>query len=544
MKRRSLVWAGLMVFVAIYAAATFRVLLRSSAASPVAGAGKVTVRFAHFYLEPGLREAYAQIAADYMRLHPEVEVQQIAVPQRIFNAWAKTQLIGGTAPDLVLVDGGQFTLEDLARHFTPLHEWVESPNPYNAGTPAASLPWRETFIDGLTGSYDSRLLSYYSIPTSLFTNRVFYNRSLWREIFGTESPPADYEAFRAACVAIEAWGAARGQPLVPLAGSVYNAPFLIDFLFGTQTQRRQFEVAWSAHLRADLSPSVALLQGRWGFADPALQSAFHIVRDIGRHIQPGFLQLQRDDANFAFLQGRTVMLASGAHEAASLRAQAEFPLGVFALPVPGTAHPAYGAQMLGPVTEANIRPAGAFGLTRASRNPAQAVDFLRYLTSQAAAARFAALSGWLTAVADAPIPAALEPFRPVTAGFANGFDLSIRRRHPDAKRVADTNLHLLLAAGSDEQAVAAYTAALDRDYRPALRLDLESRAANTRRNVMRQDGNLAAYRWLSRAAPGDAVLARKFNEVAEQIDGNEAENYFILHELARTAAGSNPPARP
>jgi len=543
MKRRPLVWAGLAAFALIYAVATVRVLILSATASPVANA-KVTVRFAHFYLEPGLREAYAQIAADYMHLHPGVRVEQIAVPQRIFNAWAKTQLIGGTAPDLVLVDGGQFTLEDLARHFTPLHEWVEAPNPYNSGTDVADLPWRETFIDGLTGSYDSRLLSYYSIPTSLFTNRVFFNRALWREIFGTETPPSDYEDFLAACERIEAWGAARGRPLVPLAGSVYNAPFLIDFLFGTQTQRRQFEVAWSAHLRADLSPSVALLQGRWDFSDPALQAAFRIVRDVGRHIQPGFLQLQRDDANFAFLQGRAVMLASGAHEAASLRAQAEFPLGVFALPVPGTDHPRYGAQIFGPVTEANIRPAGAFGLTRTSREPVQAVDFLRYLTSQATAARFAALSGWLTAVADAQIPAALDPFRPVTAGYANGFDLSIRRRHPDAKRVADTNLHLLIAAGSDDAAVAAYTAALARDYPPALRLDLENRVANTRRNVMRQDGNLAAYRWMSQAAPDDTVLKRRFNEVAEQIDGNEAENYFIMHELARTAAATQPPARP
>src|SRR5690606_37045543 len=134
-----------------------------------------------------------------------------------------------------------------------------------AGTAAAGAPWRETFIDGLTGSYDSRLLSYYSIPTSVFTTRIFYNRALWRDVFGHENPPLDFDAFIAACQEIEAWGATHGRPLVPIAGSVYNAPFVTDFLFGTQTQRLQFAVAWSAHLRADLSPSVGYLQGKWSF---------------------------------------------------------------------------------------------------------------------------------------------------------------------------------------------------------------------------------------------------------------------------------------
>jgi hypothetical protein len=53
---------------------------------------------------------------------------------------------------------------------------------------------------------------------------------------------------------------------------------------------------------------------------------------------------------------------------------------------------------------------------------------------------------------------------------------------------------------------------------------------------MRQDSNLAAWRWLALDSPSDPLAQRRLNEVAEQIDGNEAENSYILHELARTDA--------
>ena len=51
-----------------------------------------TIRFAHWQLESGIREAFDQLAADYMKLHPDVRVEQMPVPENIYANWLRTQL--------------------------------------------------------------------------------------------------------------------------------------------------------------------------------------------------------------------------------------------------------------------------------------------------------------------------------------------------------------------------------------------------------------------------------------------------------------------
>src|SRR5688572_4566704 len=129
-------WIGGLLLAGVFGLAVVRVFTRTARESR---AGVTTLRIAHFYLEPGLREAFAAVAADYHRLNPRVQVEQVAVPERVFRSWINTQLLGGTAPDLVLLDGGVFGMDHFARYFLPLNQAVDRPNPYNAGTPLAAL---------------------------------------------------------------------------------------------------------------------------------------------------------------------------------------------------------------------------------------------------------------------------------------------------------------------------------------------------------------------------------------------------------------------
>lgn len=517
---------GLLLLALVFVIAAFHALTRQTAE---VRSDTITLRLAHFYLEPGLREAFDAVAADYARIKPHVRVQQIAVPERVFRSWINTQLVGETAPDLVLLDGNVFGMDHYARYFVPLNRLVDQPNPYNRDTALAGLPWRETFIDGLASNYYSRLMSYYGVPSSLFTIRICYNRTLWREMLGDTPPPRNYDEFVALCRQVQE--RSRGsRTVVPVAGSRFNAPLLLDFLFATQTQRLQQELAELAELRGTMAPALRFVQGRWGFDTPAIRDGLTLVRDVSGFMSRGFAQLNRDDANFQFLQGNALMIATGAYEAGSLRAQARFELGFFALPSPASDHPRFGRNMLGPVTEANINPAASFGIVLQSRHQAEALDFLHFLTSQAANRRFVQASGWLPAVAGVEPRADMMAFAPVLEGFPNGFDLSIRGNYKNARRVYETNQHLL--AGESSEAIDRFVEVMKRQYPGAVAMDFTDRLNNNLRNVQRQDTNLGAYWMLARHAAANADEHLKLREVGELLNINEAQMYHLRAELA------------
>src|SRR5690606_3549685 len=108
---------GLMVAVFIYS-----LVLVGTRARRAADPDIITLRSAHWQLEGGLREAFDAVALRYMELNPQVRVEQIPIPERVYASWMRTQLVGQTAPDLI--EFGQLSVdvmdELLARNFVPL----------------------------------------------------------------------------------------------------------------------------------------------------------------------------------------------------------------------------------------------------------------------------------------------------------------------------------------------------------------------------------------------------------------------------------------
>jgi ABC-type glycerol-3-phosphate transport system substrate-binding protein len=120
------------------------------------------------------------------------------VPGNVYRQWLRTQLTGGTAPDII--EFGFFIggVGDLpARYFDPITSWVEEPNPHNQGTALEGVRWRDTFVDGLDSpeGYIRDLNNYYAITLCVVTIRLFYNEDLLREITGSAEPPASYADF-------------------------------------------------------------------------------------------------------------------------------------------------------------------------------------------------------------------------------------------------------------------------------------------------------------------------------------------------------------
>lgn len=535
--RKISTWLGLGLLAGMFLFSVIRMVLdRRKADAP----GVVTIRFAHWQLESGLRAAYQAVADRYMEMHPNVRVVQLPIPERVYGAWMRTQLVGGTAPDLI--EFGHIPLgvadELLARNFVSFTSVLEKPNPYNSGTPLANVPWRETFLDGLDGVYrSSGLQDYYKIPTSMFTMRIYYNRALWRTVLGDTPEPRTFEELQQAGKRVEAYAKTHGTTLFPMAGSSTNI-LPASRLFGSQTQRLALQLDLDGD--AFTSPqeiAVSALRGTWGVDSPQLTRSFELVRAYTQLLPPGFMQLSRSDAMFHFIQGRALMISTGSWDATSLIDQVPFEIGVFRVPLPDQHDPVYGPAMLSSVaSEADTPTEAAFTLWNGSAHPAEALDFLRFMTSVDGMKLFVEKSHWMPAIRDVPPAKGFEAFMPVLKGSINGFDGNLGNVGPEARRLWETAFSLLGSPGDGlQRAQDLYREQLH----AALQQDMTRWTKAVRGNSIQQDTTLAAWLQLARTGENRVSAREKFSELIRQQNQQESEAYWVAEEL-RKADKNNP----
>lgn len=531
MKRENLSnYIGLALLLACFGIALFRIASRPDA-RPEDGTERI--RFAHWQLEGGLREAFDHLAREYEALHPGVKVEQVAIPERTYAQWTRTQLVGGTITEIVQLGQASSDDEVLARFFVPLTEYTEQPNPYNVGTELEGVPLRDTILDGMLGdaSYRQNLLEYYGIPVSMFTVRMFYNETLWKSLLGDTPPPQDYESFIKVCQRVREVSQETGRSVIPIAGSKSNAPPLLSYLFASQTQRLNQKLDVQKNMRPAVTEiGLSLLAGKWNLDDPAYTSGLQLVREAASYFQPGYSTLARDDASFYFLQGRALMIATGSWDSPSFRAQADFKIGVFSLPIPTADHPQYGKYMLGRGSEAETGTGLAFGIPKQTKNFDRALDFLHFLSSRKGNATFSRISGWLPSVVGVEPAESVRPFIPVTDGYIGGFGYDLRFGGANAARVTTTaNDQLVGQNGSVE----AFKDAIRVPIRNALRQDYERHLQVTQRNILRQDALILAQEMLLHHPGAPASAKRKLNEFYESQSKLESTCAWTRHELDR-----------
>jgi raffinose/stachyose/melibiose transport system substrate-binding protein len=535
MKREKLLnTIGLCLLGACFLVALLRVVGRDQAQETE---GRTVIRFAHWQLEGGLRGAFDELARDYERLHPGVRVEQLAIPERTYTQWVKTQLIGGTAPDLIQLGKGSDE-ELIARHFTPLSDLVSRPNPYNVGTPLEGVPLRETILDGIASppAYQANLIDHYGVPVSMFTVRMYYNRDLWRLVLGDTPTPRTYEDFKALFPRIEDYNRRTGRQLLPIAGSKANAPMLINTLIQNQTQRLVQERIAGATLRTT-GPEIGLafLRGDWSLEDPAFTDALHIARETGLRMQPGFLQLGREDATFYFVQGKALMITTGSWDSPSFRAQVNFELGVFPIPLPTRDHPRYGRNLFGPASEAEVGTGLALGVTRLSRDPARAADFLLYLASRPHNAKFSRLSGWLPSVVGVKPPAEIAPFLPIADGYVPGFDFTLGSIGANTTRTFENAANRLY---SPQGSIESFRDTVRVGLPGAIEDDLRRNVRQLEFNIGRQDIALIAHLALQARHPDHATLAAKIDQIVESQHALDTARARTSAELEARAAAA------
>ncbi len=513
-RKRQLGW---LLVVLAFAAASWRDVSRTVREHD---SNRITLRFAHWQLEGGIREAFEVIARDYEKLHPNVRVEQMTIPVGIYSSWGTTQLIGGEAPDLVEIKGGMGGPE-VYTYFRPITEEVGQPNPYNAGTPLATVPWRNTYADGMDNASTSALFECYGASVFASTVRIFYNVELLRKITGRTEPPRTFAEFQKLCAQVRAYAAKSGDSLTPLVCS-YGIT-LLDDLFRSQTQRLAMGLNPGAGFPPDaLNPTslyLAYLNHEWTIDHPGILGGAGLMQAMGREMPLGFLQLKREQAIFYFAQQHALMFMAWSSDATSLRQQVGFPLRAFRNPMPEPGPTGFGANLVGPNAEGGLSTYGLLGIPRTSSHPELAVDFLRFLTSQPEDRKFARISGSL------PVIIGIEP-----EGFAKdlmpdgrGFPSGPTFMGGETGRVFASNLHRLFGP---EGSSAAFLQALALELPASMRRDVENLVHQTTRSAALNDTTVEALDQLRHREPANPTLARKYQGLVETQNEQEANVYY------------------
>ena len=519
----------LAVFAACYLVALWWVFTRSA---PLVSARPVTIRFAHWQIEKGPPDGIRAVIRRYEELNPRVKVEQVEVPGPVYRQWVRTNLTGGTATDLIEFAYWLQGMNDVpVRYFEPLTAAMSETNPYNRGTPMEKVPWRQTFADGLYEmiSQSPEIGQVYGATLSQGSSRLFCNRELLKKITGSAAPPVTLADFRTLCAQVDDYARRTGVVLHPLAGSYSNAQWLADFvMFGTLTgmslelDREGYLARWPWQAQSDY------LLGRWNYRRPEVKAGFAMLREFTQQMRPGFSQLSRDDALQEFVRGEALFIYSGTYDATSLKRLAAFPVQAMRLPQPTKDDPVVGPYVVGPDKDGYLGTSFEMYLNKQSPHKAEALDFLRFLTSVEGGQLFMDHSGWLSSVRGVKVPPEMEIYRGTMDGHSAG--PQYMGVGPYSTMAFWQHLNLLVGPqGSVDKFVEALENGMRKqvteDARVQIRTDLEA--------IRAVDTEIAAMNALNRLQTPDSARALRQHALASNQTVAEINDYQAAWVLQR-----------
>ncbi|MDA0578554.1 MAG: extracellular solute-binding protein [Verrucomicrobia bacterium] len=528
----------LVVLTAFIGSATAIALRRHHRAPPADG---IVLRIAHWQLELGVRDGIAALAAAYERLHPNVKIEQLPIPESTYSQFVTTQLMGGTAPDMIQAGMVPYNvmLGYYARYLVPLTAAAKLPNPYNAGTDLADTPWLQTYKDGMRNSYIGELQEYMTVPLTQFGIRIFYNRDLLKRLTGLEVAPQTFRDFLAACERIRAQTDPQGRPYVPIAGSAYHvgmwATFMCEPLTFGAVRRVDFNRDGAA---GNDEFFAAVMTGRIDFDFPGYAARFQMLSALTQHFQAGFTGLGRDEAVFLFAQQRAVFMTTGTWDAGSLREQARdsFEIGIMDFPQPGKDDPEFGSVLEGPVYEL---PSAEFqfAIARTCKHPDVALDFLQFVASQRGNEELNRIIGWIPAIEGTQMAPMLEAFKPHLEGVFGAMPITLG---------GETNIkwqQLTSLFQVNQISYADLIAEFGPFYRQQGPAEYAEMRRNSRRAIVGDEQVIAGARAAARAATGTDAVTRWMN-YRSLVAGRLVTRDFVAANLDRVIAAGPAPDAP
>lgn len=400
-----------------------------------ASGNKKVVRVLHWQLELGFRQALQKIIDQYNTMKAKeyadgkipapIEVVQMGVTEKVYAQFVNTNLIAGTAPDLIQMGRGRSSGQYKAQYFLQYGDVIEKPNPYNAAQyltdPGLSpelraaypvLAWRDTFAEGMRNGWDSQLQAFYGVPTTCFmANRISYNADLLKAATGSDEPPRTMGELLEVCRKLKAYD----KSIIPIAGSRYNSNFWRGYAVSfTAESQDVLDTDLNGEI-TDIEGWAGLGSGKIALTDRNYRELVEAVTAISDNFSPGFLAMERETASFLFIQGKAAMHFTGSWDAGTLARQVPFRLGIMRMPLPGAGEK-WSDPPKAPINEAGGVGAATFGIPKSSPVVAEAIDFLHYWTSQPVNQQVNNDSDWLPAVIGCTPSDVMKPFMPSTIG--------------------------------------------------------------------------------------------------------------------------------
>jgi raffinose/stachyose/melibiose transport system substrate-binding protein len=319
-----------------------------TAAPAAAEAKPVTINWWHITTAAEGKALWQKLADEYMAAHPNVKIEITVLENEAFKAKLTTVMQSGDPPDIFQSWGGG-TFNEQAR--------AGLLKDITADLDADGGAWRDTFAPGALGvfSYQDK---YYGVPWDMGMVGVWYNKALFEKA-GITNPPTTWTEFLAAVKALKAAGI---TPIALGEGDKWPGMHIWSYLVTRLAGKAGFEAAAS----------------RTGsFTDQAFVDAGKKLQELIalEPFQDGFLGATHDDMQAAFGNSKAAMEITG-QWAPSVQKDKSADgkgvgdnLGFFAFPMVegGAGDP---ADAVG----------GGNGFALGKNAPAEAVDFVKYLS--------------------------------------------------------------------------------------------------------------------------------------------------------------------
>lgn len=530
MKRRTKSRLALGLFAFGYVFALAWVFTHSTPLSPTR---PVTIRIAHWQIERGPPDGLDAAIRRYEELNPRVHVEQVAVPSPLYRLWLRSNLSGNMGTDLVEFAYFIGGVNDIpVRYFEPLTRLMGEVNPYNRGTAMAKVPWRLTFADGLYFeiTQSPEIGQIYAATLAQGSMRFFCNRELLEKISGRGViAPKTMQDFRDLCAQTEAYAQRTGRVVHPLAGSLSNGQWLIDFVMAGSVSGMNLDLDREGYLgRKPQQAMTDYLLGHWSYRRTELRAALTLARELAMQMKPGFSQLSRDDAVQEFIRGEALFIFSGTYDATSLKKLASFTVEAMRFPQPQSDDRVIGPYIRGPFQDGTIATGMEIYLNKDSHHKDEAIDFLRFLTSVEGGKLFQDNSGWLSSVRGVPIPPELEVNRPTGDGFTTG--IQYIGVGPNSTMKFWQNLHHLVGP---QGSVDRFVEAIEAEMPTAITDDLRLEVSGNNNAVRAVDSEIIALDALNRVGAADADRTQRLNSLAGGQTLSEANGYESAWVLER-----------
>lgn len=127
-------------------------------------------------------------AADYEKKHPGTKVEIDAIPYATYEATLKTQILGGSAPDVMQLEPPVLTDFERAKYLADQDSALQSAPYSGKGT------WSGTFLPGTVDSLVAADGKQYGIPFSNVDVRLYYDANAYEKA-GITSPATTWSEF-------------------------------------------------------------------------------------------------------------------------------------------------------------------------------------------------------------------------------------------------------------------------------------------------------------------------------------------------------------